>query len=139
MKLLFILIVSIHFFESHAQQLKNAVLYTYKNYYETSKSIKRPFLKLEEGEYKINKLWLLPSGVLLYVYQNTISIQLQNSCSYGISCSEYTKKMTEKYGLIKGILVGFNQFSNCIPLNHVNYEEYRIIELNKISNKIILY
>lgn len=63
---------------------------------------------------RYNPLRLMFSG-FLYVYQNVISEQFQSECMYEISCSEYTKRMIGLKGPLKGLFIGLDQFSSCIP------------------------
>lgn len=72
---------------------------------------------------------------LLYFYQNAISEQIQAECLYEISCSQFTKKMIEKKGLIIGAFVGFHQLNNCQGNAILDYPSYKISEKDKIINQ----
>ncbi len=92
-------------------------------------------LKDKKWTFKLNPLTYIAAG-LMYTYQNVISEQISANCNYQISCSEYTKKCIEKYGLIKGTLLGLNQLSQCIPNIQEEHCEHVISEQNKVINVI---
>ena len=66
--------------------------------------LKKPFLKLID------------------LYQRYISVFLRPSCVFHPSCSEYTKQAIEKYGVFKGIYLGFLRILRCHPWqkNHID-------------------
>mgnify|MGYP001627280969 CR=1 FL=1 len=66
------------------------------------------------------------SASLLYVYQNVLSEQIQADCTYQITCSQYTKWCIERYGSMKGIWAGINQFMKCNSGNHKNHANYKL-------------
>jgi putative component of membrane protein insertase Oxa1/YidC/SpoIIIJ protein YidD len=70
----------------------------------------------------------------MYLYQNVISEQIQADCLYEISCSQFTKKMIEKRGLILGTFIGFHQLNNCQGNALLDYPNYKISENDKILN-----
>ncbi|MBP6460171.1 MAG: membrane protein insertion efficiency factor YidD [Crocinitomicaceae bacterium] len=83
---------------------------------------------------KINFFKYLSSG-LLYFYQNGISEQIQAECLYEISCSQFTKKMIEKEGLILGTFLGFHQLNNCQGNAILDYPTFKISDSDKIINR----
>jgi putative component of membrane protein insertase Oxa1/YidC/SpoIIIJ protein YidD len=105
--------------------------------YKVPKKEKRPFLlvapKKKIGYY--NPL-LYVAGGLLFVYQNIFSVQISASCTYETSCSEYTKKAIQKYGLLKGTFIGLHQLSTCTPSIHKDYCDHLHAESGKIINTI---
>jgi putative component of membrane protein insertase Oxa1/YidC/SpoIIIJ protein YidD len=98
---------------------------------------KKKILSLKNKSFaqKLNPFLYL-GATLLYVYQNTVSEQLQANCMYQISCSEYTKKSIEKNGFVKGTLSGFHQLSNCFQGAIYEHPVYMINENGKINNLI---
>ena len=44
---------------------------------------------------------------LIEFYQNKIAIHTKKRCIYYPTCSEYTKQAVDKYGIIKGNVLGF--------------------------------
>lgn len=74
------------------------------------------------------------TGALLFVYQKIFSEQIQANCMYEISCSEFTKKSIQKYGLLVGALKGFNQLSECDRNAKYDHEDFLINNEGKIKN-----
>ncbi|CCZ56256.1 putative membrane protein insertion efficiency factor [Clostridium sp. CAG:1219] len=70
---------------------------------------------------KKNKwIFLLPRIVEIYLiefYQKYISRSLGNRCIYYPSCSEYTKQAVDKYGIIKGNILGIYRILRCNPFS----------------------
>lgn len=63
---------------------------------------------------------LLPRIVEIYLiefYQKYISRSLGNRCIYYPSCSEYTKQAVDKYGIIKGNILGIYRILRCNPFS----------------------
>ncbi len=69
---------------------------------------------------KIKWIFLLPRIVEIYLiefYQKYISRSLGNRCIYYPSCSEYTKQAVDKYGIIKGNILGIYRILRCNPFS----------------------
>lgn len=98
---------------------------------------KRVILNFEGKKlgFKINPMTYIAAGMLFF-YQNIISEQISANCTYEMSCSEYTKKCIEKYGLIKGALIGLHQLSCCVPMIENDYCDHKISINGKIINTI---
>ena len=84
---------------------------------------------------KLNPL-LYVGASLLFVYQRVFSEQIQASCVYKKSCSEFTKLSIEKKGIIKGTLIGFNQLSNCFQGALLDKSNYLLTEDGKLNNAL---
>ena len=107
------------------------------NFYPEYKTpAKRRILNLKDKGIvsKLNPLTYISAG-LLFIYQQTLSEQIQAECLYQTSCSNYTKFQIEKNGF-RGFLLGFHQLNNCVPWAIYDYESCRITSENKIINKI---
>jgi putative membrane protein insertion efficiency factor len=52
---------------------------------------------------------------LIDFYQKKVSIFKKPSCVFYPTCSEYTKQAIEKYGVIKGVRLGFLRILRCHP------------------------
>ncbi|HTE49161.1 MAG TPA: membrane protein insertion efficiency factor YidD [Candidatus Paceibacterota bacterium] len=50
---------------------------------------------------------------LINFYQRNISVLIKPSCVFYPTCSEYTKQAIKKYGLFKGIRLGFFRILRC--------------------------
>ena len=55
-------------------------------------------------------------------YQKQIRFFIKPSCVFYPTCSEYTKQAIQKYGILKGIYLGFLRILRCHPWqkNHVD-------------------
>ncbi len=63
--------------------------------------------------------------ILIYLikkYQKYISPMLGNNCKYYPTCSEYTKQAIEKYGALKGSLIGIKRILKCNPFSKGGYD-----------------
>jgi putative component of membrane protein insertase Oxa1/YidC/SpoIIIJ protein YidD len=110
------------------------IKYTFSEYSTISKS-KRKLLSVKEKSQKYNPLFYFAASGM-FIYQNLFSEQISANCSYEISCSEYTKRSIEKFGLIKGVFFGLHQLSSCIPGVQEQHAEYMISVNNKIINEV---
>ena len=62
---------------------------------------------------------------LINGYQKYISIWLQSKnihCKYYPTCSEYTKQAVEKYGVVKGSILGIKRILRCNPFSKGGYD-----------------
>lgn len=59
---------------------------------------------------------------LITIYQKCISPVLPRSCKFYPSCSQYMKDAIEKYGVIKGIILGIWRILRCNPLSAGGYD-----------------
>ena len=62
---------------------------------------------------------------LIEFYQKHISIWLQSkniNCKFYPTCSEYTKQAIEKYGEIKGTILGIYRILRCNPFSKGGYD-----------------
>lgn len=58
-------------------------------------------------------------------YQKHISLWLENrgiKCKYYPTCSEYTKQAIEKYGAVKGSMLGIIRILKCNPFSKGGYD-----------------
>jgi len=58
---------------------------------------------------------------LIKIYQK-ISSLFPARCRFYPTCSEYTKQAIQKYGVIKGGLMGVKRIAKCHPLNEGGYD-----------------
>ena len=58
-------------------------------------------------------------------YQRNISLWLESkhiNCKFYPTCSEYTKQAIEKYGSLKGCLIGLKRILKCNPFSKGGYD-----------------
>ena len=58
-------------------------------------------------------------------YQKNISLWLQSkniNCKFYPTCSEYTKQAIEKYGVVKGCILGIIRIFKCNPFSKGGYD-----------------
>ena len=69
---------------------------------------------------KIKKIFKLPRKIIVSLirgYQLCISPRLGKHCKYYPTCSEYTRQAVDKYGIIKGSLLGIIRILKCNPFS----------------------
>lgn len=69
----------------------------------------------------LKKILKIPSKIevkLINIYQRYISSGLGNHCKFYPTCSEYTKQAVDKYGIIKGNILGLFRIIRCNPFSH---------------------
>lgn len=59
---------------------------------------------------------------LILLYQKYISKSLGKRCIFYPTCSEYTKQAVDKYGIIKGNILGVKRILKCNPFSHGGVE-----------------
>ena len=68
----------------------------------------------------IKKIWLFPRKTLIFIiriYQRHISPHMVKHCKFYPTCSEYTVQAVDKYGIIKGSLLGIIRILKCNPFS----------------------
>ena len=70
----------------------------------------------------IKKLLIFCVINLINFYKYLISPLLGNNCRFLPTCSEYTKEAILKFGLIKGISLGFKRIIKCHPWGKSGYD-----------------
>jgi putative membrane protein insertion efficiency factor len=68
----------------------------------------------------LKKIWLFPRKLLVKMirfYQLAISPRIGSHCKYYPTCSEYTRQAVDKYGIIKGSLLGIIRILKCNPFS----------------------
>jgi len=85
--------------------------------------------------YKINPVSYVSIG-LMFGYQRLVSQQIGADCPYELSCSEHAKKAIERYGLLKGAVLGFYQLQSCTPRTGYDFPLHSINSDGRIINPI---
>ena len=73
----------------------------------------------------ICKIILIPRKILVKIirlYQLCISPRMKSHCKYYPTCSEYTRQAVDKYGIIKGSLLGIKRILKCNPFSKGGYD-----------------
>lgn len=68
----------------------------------------------------LKSIKLIPKKIaiaLINFYQLAISPRIGKHCKYYPTCSEYTKQAVDKYGIIKGSLLGIIRILKCNPFS----------------------
>jgi len=74
------------------------------------------------------RLWKIPRRAadwLIRFYQNAISPMLGSNCRYQPTCSSYTRQAIQKYGLVRGGLMGTWRILRCHPLSKGGHDPVR--------------
>ena len=50
---------------------------------------------------------------LIYLYQRNAPTRIRNSCRFEPSCSNYMIMAVERYGSVKGVLMGIKRLCRC--------------------------
>ena len=68
----------------------------------------------------LKKIILFPRKIEVYIisfYQRHISTQTSKKCKFYPTCSEYVKQAVDKYGIIKGNILGIIRILKCNPFS----------------------
>ncbi len=76
--------------------------------------------------------WFL--GGLLYVYQNSLSVQFSADCLYTPSCSDFSKQSLRRYGLFKGLLLTSDRLCRCNRIAETGLHPIRFNHIKKRYN-----
>ncbi len=60
--------------------------------------------------------------LLIKIYQSCISPFLSPRCRFYPSCSNYCYEAIEKFGVIKGLFLGFKRVFKCHPFHEGGYD-----------------
>ncbi|MDR2740517.1 MAG: membrane protein insertion efficiency factor YidD [Treponema sp.] len=59
---------------------------------------------------------------LIRFYQQAVSPYFPSSCRYVPSCSAYTYEAVRKYGVFRGVFLGFKRILRCHPFHSGGYD-----------------
>ena len=69
--------------------------------------------------------WYRPAGLaarIIRVYQKLVSPALGKNCRYTPTCSQYTLEAVERFGVVKGVVLGARRIGRCHPLAEGGYD-----------------
>jgi len=121
-----------------AQNLSNdSLLFSSFSQYQYKKVSPRTLMSFKNRSllYKLNPISFVSIGFML-AYQRFLSQQLSSQCAYETSCSEHAKKTIERYGLLKGLFLGFYQLQSCTPKTGYDFQDHDINSAGEIINPI---
>lgn len=78
-------------------------------------------------------------GGLLFLYQKGISPQISVNCPYEISCSNFSKKCIQHYGLLKGVALTADRLTRCTQFTLIDLKPIQLNRKNKIIDPIEQY
>jgi len=142
MKLFFKLIAIIVFFltlfsKTHAQSAQNDWQFIEKQKFHKHEFDKRKVNFMFVGKNPIVRYnpVSLTFGGLMYFYQRAISPQFSSKCGYEISCSNFSRKCIQEYGLLKGIALTADRLTRCTPFAAIDLNPiYLNKEMKMIDN-----
>ncbi len=88
----------------------------------------RPYSNLNKSKWQTYSPINLTFSSLMFFYQNVVSTQVNASCLFTPSCSEYAKACIKKYGLIKGMFLAADRVQKC---NRITLLDLDLKKLNK--------
>jgi uncharacterized protein len=62
---------------------------------------------------------------LIQIYRRFLSPMLPPTCRYEPSCSLYTVQAIEKYGVLRGLFMGFRRLLRCHPFARGGFDPVR--------------
>ena len=60
--------------------------------------------------------------LILRLYQKTVSLGLPRVCRFYPTCSSYMIQSIEKYGVMRGLFLGFRRLARCHPFHPGGYD-----------------
>ena len=76
-------------------------------------------------ETMIRRPWYTPGGavaLLIRGYQKMVSPSLGKNCRYSPTCSQYTLDAVERFGMVRGLVLGIRRIGRCHPLAEGGYD-----------------
>lgn len=75
---------------------------------------------------KYNPVSLTLGGLMMF-YQKVLSPQIISGCPYEISCSNFSKAVIRRYGLVKGVALTADRLTRC---NSIAAKDFGVFDLN---------
>lgn len=74
----------------------------------------------------IHRIILLP----VKLYQKTISPQFSSNCQFNPSCSVYSSKLIQEFGLLKGIFLAADRLTRCNEISLIDVPNFKISSID---------
>jgi putative membrane protein insertion efficiency factor len=71
---------------------------------------------------KFFQLLAIPLIALIKIYQMLVSPLFPPTCRFSPTCSHYTLEALKKYGILKGVWLGFKRIIRCHPWGGSGYD-----------------
>ena len=75
----------------------------------------------------------LAFGGLLFIYQKGISPQISVDCPYELSCSNFSKRCIQHYGIFKGLALTADRLTRCTQFTLIDLKPIQFNNKNKPS------
>lgn len=110
-----------------------------KNKPKAIKTYVRKYTSLNKSKWQTyNPINLTFSG-LMFFYQNVLSTQVNASCIYTPSCSEFAKQCIKQHGLVKGIFLAADRVQRCNRLTVLGFNFSKLNKRNKFPDLPLEY
>lgn len=144
MKSLFLIIVtlliSFHCFSQADTNDMALATQSVDNHYQVSDA-PRGFMiqRDDQGLILYNPLaWVLAGG--MYIYQNLISAQFSATCFHSPSCSNFSRQLILRYGIMKGVFLTADRLMRCNPIARTDVPHWLINpEDQKLNESVDAY
>jgi uncharacterized protein len=91
----------------------------------------RPYSNLNKSKWQTYSPINLTFSSLMFFYQNIVSSQVNASCLFTPSCSEYAKACIKQYGLIKGMFLAADRVQKCNRITALGLDYKELNQWNR--------
>lgn len=77
--------------------------------------------------------------VVLDFYKKNISSQIGANCIFEITCSQFSRQLSEEYGPLKGFFLSLDRISRCSKLSWMETFPFRINSDGKVCDDVEYY
>ncbi|MFQ3214039.1 MAG: putative component of membrane protein insertase Oxa1/YidC/SpoIIIJ protein YidD [Marivirga sp.] len=87
---------------------------------------------------KVNPLYWIYKGTISF-YQKNISVQIAANCVFETTCSHYSKKLVDEFGIVGGAILSIERLSRCNRISLVETSTLHFSENGKLKEDIEQY
>jgi putative component of membrane protein insertase Oxa1/YidC/SpoIIIJ protein YidD len=87
---------------------------------------------------KVNPLYWIYRGAIGF-YQKNISVQIAANCVFETTCSHYSKKLVDEFGIVGGAILSIERLSRCNRISLVETSKLHFSENGKLKEDIEQY